>query len=791
MKDYFPVRTIRFSFILLFSAVLFSCERPASELYFESTGYNKDWEFTMDASGYLTPEEADSAFAGNWESVSLPHTPRTEPLVVNDQWQGVCWYRKNIPYRQEWKGKHLFLRFEGAMNTAEVWLNGNKQIRHDGGYLPFVVELNDLSEDSANILYVRLDNRDNPVTGPKPLHLLDFNMYGGIYRNVTLQVKNDIYISDEQFEDREAGGGIFVTFPEVSKEHSRIEVRSHIRNRGNENRPVTLIQELKREGKTFARSTMKKEVNAEGDLTFFQELSIENAELWSPASPVLYRLISSAYSEGRLVDRKITRVGIRKYEFRDNRLFINDEEAFLRGVNRHQEYPYVGYALSDRANYRDAYKIKAAGFNLVRTSHYPQSPAFLDACDELGIVVVDAILGWQYYNDDNAFRQHVYRTCRDLVRRDRNHPSVLAWEVSLNESWMPEDFIDTLVQVTRSEFPFGTCYTAGWQTYGYDIYIQARQHRLGHEEILPDKPYMVSEYGDWEYFAMNAGLNQEEWGDLLPSERSSRQALGSGEKRLLQQALNIQEAHNDNLKTSAFADAYWVMFDYNRGYSGDLEESGIMNIFRLPKFSYYFFRSQRDVGESMAGEQAGPELFIASYLDSQSGSEIELFTNCDETELFINDISQGTRGPETNRVSDRLRHPPVIYKGITGLPAEVKVVGRVEGKDVKTIHVPIAGQPSKIVLEPDLSGKQLAAGENDLIFVYAHIVDERGCRMVRYTEPVRFRVEGPATIIGPDSVLPEAGTAVILIKAGSDAGLITIGVSSGKLEAAELSLNSI
>jgi beta-galactosidase len=169
---------------------------------------------------------------------------------------------------------------------------------------------------------------------------------------------------------------------------------------------------------------------------------------------------------------------------------------FLRGVNRHQEYPYIGYALSNNAQYRDARLIKEAGFDYVRLSHYPHSPAFMDAC-------------------------------------------VLAWEVSINESWMPEAFIDRAVAAAREEYPADQCFTAGWQEYGYDIYLQARQHRLQHYQE-PQKPYIVSEYGDWEYYAMNAGLAQHEWTGLKQDERSSRQLLGSGEKRLLQQAAKIQ-----------------------------------------------------------------------------------------------------------------------------------------------------------------------------------------------------------------------------------------------------------
>src|SRR5690606_29117453 len=130
--------------------------------------------------------------------------------------------------------------------------------------------------------------------------------------------------------------------------------------------------------------------------------------------------------------------------------------------------------------------------------------------DELGLVLLDAILGWQYFNTDPAFEEQVLQTCRDMIRRDRNHPSVIAWECSLNESDMPKPFIDKLHAIVHEEYPGNQAYSAGWTDYGYDIYLQARQHRIEHYEE-PTKPYIVSEYGDWEYFALNAGLNQNAW----------------------------------------------------------------------------------------------------------------------------------------------------------------------------------------------------------------------------------------------------------------------------------------
>ena len=325
---------------------------------------------------------------------------------------------------------------------------------------------------------------------------------------------------------------------------------------------------------------------------------------------------------------------------------------FLRGANRHQEHPYVGNALPDAAQYRDARRIKEAGFDYVRLSHYPHSPAFMDACDELGLVVMDCIPGWQYFNPDPAFVELQYRNCRELIRRDRNHPCVILWEVSLNESAMPPEFVARAHAIAHEEYPGDQCFTAGWTT-GYDVFLQARQH--GGCRDGRHRPCVVSEYGDWEYYAMNAGLDQTAWTDLTPAESNSRQLRWQGERALLQQATNFQEAHNDNLGTIAFADGLWVMYDYNRGYAPDVESSGCMDLFRLPKFSYHFFRSQRPPA-------AGPVVFIASHWMPGSAEEVRVFSNCEEVALSLDGRLLERRRPDRDRISTRLPHPPLAFQ---------------------------------------------------------------------------------------------------------------------------------
>ena len=312
------------------------------------------------------------------------------------------------------------------MNIAEVWINDKKLIKHHGGYLPFVIDFTEVALfDSINTILVQLNNKDNPITGPKPLEKLDFNTYGGIYRNVWLIAKNKLHITDPIFENKTASGGVFVTYSKVSEEEATINIKTHIRNETEKTKSFLIRNTLFKNDSTIVSIETENHVLDKNlDKEIIANIEVNNPKLWSPRTPNLYTLKTELIENGVVVDFESTRIGIKTMQFVGQDFYLNGEKTFLRGVNRHQEYPYVGYALSDNANYRDAKKIKEAGFDYVRLSHYPQSNSFMNACDELGLVTIDAILGWQYFSEDKKFQTHIFQTAKDLIRRDRNHASV-------------------------------------------------------------------------------------------------------------------------------------------------------------------------------------------------------------------------------------------------------------------------------------------------------------------------------------------------------------------------------
>lgn len=753
--------------------------------------FSRGWRFHV---GELPNARLNSLDDSVWQAVRLPHSPRVEALVIgaagpeSEQWQGICWYRKTFQVDADLAENVVLLKFEGAMRVADIWLNGRHLSRHIDGHLPLVLDITDrLKAGKQSVVAVRLDNYDNPITGPKPLAQLDFNFYGGLYRPARLIIKNRLHISDPILADRPASGGVFVRCSEVSSERATLRVQAHLRNAFDKSRQATVrTTVLDVDGNAVQTQEQSAgELASQDDAEVVQEFILDHPRLWSMDDPYLYRVRTEVLSDGKVADSETTHVGVRHFRIDKGGFWLNGEKTFLRGVNRHQEYPYVGYAVSDNAQYRDAKRIKDAGFDYVRLSHYPQSPAFMDACDELGLLVMNSIMGWQYFGEVPEFADYQYRQCRDLIRRDRNHPCVLLWEVSLNESGMSAEFIRRTQEIAHEELPGDQCFTCGWAG-DYDVFIQARQH--GGCRKVTDQPCVVSEYGDWEYYAQNAGIRQDQWENLLEAERSSRQSRADGEWRLLQQATNFQEAHNDNRKTSAFADGLWVMFDYNRGYSPDWETSGCMDIFRLPKPSYYFFQSQRDPEQKVPGIQSGPMVHIANAWSHDSPTQVRVFSNCQSVTLYVNDKLLATQEPDRDRLSTNLAHPPFTFEVPVYVPGSLRAVGLVDDAPAAEHcrHTPEV--PAQMRLIADFAGCSLQAGVNDLVFLHAEIVDKNGTVLAGESRAVAFRATGPGRIIGDNPAPAQAGIATVLLQAADDPGEIVVTTSTPGLPEATITI---
>jgi beta-galactosidase len=778
----------KFSLILLFPVFAYGQNVKS---------FNDSWEFVKEVDSVFIAHLLGKQSDVKWERVTLPHTANIEPIQkVKQQWQGTCFYRKYFSISPTEKGKHIAIQFEAAMQVADVYLNGKHIFKHLGGYLPFYIDVSDdVLFGAENSLLVKLNNEDNPLVPPgKPLKGLDFNYYSGIYRNAWLIIKDKLYISNAVAANRTNGGGVALHYKNVTSAAAILLIKTDIKNDLNSRQEayirVTLTDPS---GKPVAQSSTKNQtVNSADYGTFSQTLTIHNPVFWSPETPHLYQLTVALIQNEKVIDQQVIKTGVKTLRIGKDGLYLNDKKTVIRGTNRHQEYPYLGNAVSDNAQYRDAYKIKLAGFNFVRSSHYPQSPAFLDACDELGILVMDAIPGWQFVGDEE-FQKNSFQDIRDMIHRDRNHASIILWEASLNESGMKKDYMQKAHDIVHEELPYQGIYSAGWINDVYDVFLPARQHAKAPDywkKHTDERPLLIAEYGDWEYYAQNAGFNQTAYKDLNEEERTSRQLRSHGEKRLLQQALNYQEAHNDNLYLTGLGDANWLIFDYNRGYADDIESSGIMDIVRLPKFAFYFYQSQVDPVLTNNTPFNKPMLAIANYWQTGSSTSVKIYSNCDEVELFLNGKSMGKQRPDKDVYSVNLKHPPFTFKLAAFEAGTLTAIGFIKNKKILEHKQQTPQAATKINLRVDYSGKALNAGQNDVVFVYAEVTDKNGTIVPDSTKEIEFKIDGDAAIIGLHKVPAEAGIATIVLRAGPNAGKLKLSASAGDLTGSELVLES-
>lgn len=725
--------------------------------------------------------------AKEWEPVSLPHTPFIEPMVVTHQWQGVCYYRKQLKIAPKDANKQLWLEFEGAMHLADIWVNGQHLTQHSGGYTPFVVDVTGkLRADRPNELLVRLDNRNNPLIPPgKPLEELDFCYYGGLYRDVNLIVKQPIHITHPIMADEVAGGGIFVTYPEANAHKAVVEVKTQVANRTREAKQLTVRHTLyewvkgKGCGKRVTSVESPLSLTAGTAMHQTQQLEVKNPRLWFSDDPSLYVLRTEVLDGKKITDKEDTRIGIRRLEMsREKGFLINGQPLKLEGSNRHMEYPYVGNALSDQAQYRDVYQMRMNGFNIVRLGHYPQDPSVLDACDELGLLAIEPIPGWQFYNKDQAFIDHTYQDVRDLIRRDRNHPSIVMWETTLNESWPPKEWKDGAVRTGHEEYPGDQCFTSG-DSYGYDGFDvcyndwEGSFNRLNHTS----KPAFIREYYDYEF------------GGHYSTTRVTR---GDGDRALIQNAWNAQWSHNRYRAYYPWTmgGAIWSMYDYNRGCCDNICYSGLADVFRLPKFGLSYFRTQVPAGSYTPAGDMPYEVFVNSHWLKNSSDTVLVYGNVDEVELRLNgrtiarqhpdhkpDTQEYVSRPDGGN-AENINFPPFTFFGVKWESGELKAIGYKNGKAVAEHTVRTPGEASRLDITYFESG--MPASRHDLLIVYVNLQDANGTGCFGENQrEISLNVRKGGRICGPSKTKAEAGVASFLVKTHDDRTLVLEATSQG------------
>ena len=404
--------------------------------------FNPGWRFFK---GDIQGAEAPGFDDAKWEAADLPHgleiLPENASGGVN--YQGPAWYRKRFPTPANTAGDELFVYFEAVMGKATVWVNGQQVAEHFGGYLPFAVEIAKLlrTDGTPNVIAVRADNSNDPHYPPgKPQYDLDFAYFGGIYRDVYLISTEPTHVTLTELSKTEAGGGVFVGVKKIAGNNASLEVRTEVANDTEQTRVLKLRSTVESaEGQPLVTAEQMVTLTTGSTQEIVQALEVTNAHLWSPNDPYQHNVATELVDTyGKIVDSFDSRFGIRLFEMRvKDGLFINGKYVGekLSGVNRHQDHPYVGNALPNSGQWRDVLLLRQGGCNVVRARTTRWIRRFSMHAMRVGMLVTTANPGWQFYNDqDPKFEERIFDDTRNLVRRDRNRPSVFLWETALNET---------------------------------------------------------------------------------------------------------------------------------------------------------------------------------------------------------------------------------------------------------------------------------------------------------------------------------------------------------------------
>lgn len=753
---------------------------------------NPAWRFhkgELKGSPYSTKFD-DSAWAG----VNLPNGMELLPLEASGgvNYRGVAWYRKHFDMPSVDGDRRFVLYFEAVMGKCKIWVNDSLVATHYGGFTPISIDVTRfLKRGASNLVALMADNSDDPIYPPgKPQGVLDFCYFGGIYRDVWMvATSKELYVTDPNMVDKVAGGGFFASYHNVSQ--SGVEIEFKLDVDGRQSKGKVDYELLAPDGSVAARlsQNVKRGEN-------ISRLALKNPKLWSPENPSLYMLnIRLRNSKGQVVDGMTQRIGIKSIDFSFSKGLILNGKPYPRkliGANRHQDFAVVGNALSNSLHYRDALKLKQAGMEIIRNAHYPQDPAFMDACDELGLFVIVNTPGWQFWNKAPIFEQRVYSDIRTMVRRDRNHPSVLMWEPILNETYYPEEFAKNTHDIVKAETPYkGTNYTAAdSEARGakhFDI-IFTHPKTSGGRMVGGEETFVENTDTTKVYFTREWGDNVDDWNSHNSPSRVARQW---GEAAQLVQAFhyaapNYPVAYTSyevlqNQPAHHFGGTLWHSFDHQRGYHPDPFYGGIMDAFRRPKYSYYMFQAQ-------AKGLTPPMVYIANELSPFSSKDVTVFSNCESVRLttFVgkDSVRIGVRKSGerwytfahawdfmADKALSRARKQDDAYLLAEGLDSE--------GRVVATHRRTQSRRAVRLELVVDTLNVPFTADGGDLVVVTARMVDKFGNVKRLNNEYVRFSIEGEGAIMASEATAtnPVAvlwGEASVLVRSTTVAGKIKV-----------------
>ncbi|MBO4994784.1 MAG: DUF4982 domain-containing protein [Muribaculaceae bacterium] len=775
---------------------------------------NSDWAFYR---GDVSDGGSSELDDRNWMAVSLPHIMQLERKHCggNSIYDGIGWYRRYFKLPKKYKEKRIVVSFEGVMKNCDVFLNGEKIAQHHGGYVGFVADITDRVDwNGNNVLAVRVSAEDDPLTPPgKPQDKMDFYYYSGIYRDVKMEITDRIYVTDPLQEDVVACGGRFVSFSDVTAGSALVHMATHVRNATNRSESLRVVSQLlDSAGTVVAEADSNVGLDKGADSTVKQTLEVVDPHLWHPYDPYLYVLRTKVMSKRKVLDEVTDNVGIRTIKYvAGEGFFINGEKLYLRGANRHQAFPYVGDAASNSMQERDVIGLKRGGYNAVRAAHYPNDPAFLDACDRYGLLVVECIPGWQFYNSDSTFMERLYDVCRKMIRRDRNHPSVVLWETALNESRYPVTLAKELFDIAHSEYPGDQMYTSGdyfgneqMEPY-YDVFYKQVAKFPKNGDVMSNYP---------EDFISIKPLLTREWGDGV-GEKPRVSLTENEEEQMRQCRSRIEQLNGKGYFDWCMLDAnesmgghfVWSYNDYARGCEDETLYCGVVDINRYPKFCYYMLQSMRDKSISQPGLYDGPMVHIASYNASadyeSSTTDITVFSNCDAVRLYRNgklvgEQTRAERAPLYGAVVGKGGSPVFVFDAGQYEAGTLYAEALIDGKVVATHGVSTPGRPDALAVDIKYDGVMPVADGSDMIPVYIKVCDENGSLVYDSNQKISIEVSGEGTLvcdeanrtmINPQTV--EGGVGFVFVRTTNKTGKIKVRAFADGLKSGEDVITSL
>ena len=748
---------------------------------------------------------------GEAQQVRLPHTNAGLPLHYADHndYQMICGYRRKLFIDADLEGKRLFLQFDGAAHIATVYVNGQETVTHRTGYTAFRVEISQLVDFGAeNLIVVRLDSTENPQVPPFGF-VIDYLTYGGLYREVWLDVRENSYISD-----------IYITTPQLDTAQIQVTV-------DNPKGCTATAEILDDSGKALVYKQIA--INDSDTLPF------PDAKPWSVDDPQRYTCRVCLFKDGQPVDSQSVVFGFRTAEFRRNGFYLNGKKLFIRGLNRHQCFPYIGYAATEHLQREDARILKEElCCNAVRTSHYPQSQHFIDECDRLGLLVFTEIPGWQHIGDA-AWKEQAVENVREMVMQYRNHPSIVLWGVRINESGDCDERYTRTNAVAHELDPSRP--TSGVRcilqsslledVYSYNDFSHTGNNPGVRKKktVTPDmsKPLMVTECNGHMYPTKSFDDWTHRQNHAMRHARVQNDAAASGEH------------------VGCFA---WCMFDYathkDFGAGDRICYHGVLDSFRNPKLAAAVYASQGDQHPVL---QISSTNDIGDYAASVAGTTYA-FTNADEVWLYKNDqfvsklaqseytgmphgpmavtdtigaLLESQEGyPKDKAETIRKCLNAVAKYGATSLPpreilrmafammrykmtmkdamalygkytsswGSEAVVWRFDAiKDGKVVASVTRSASTKLHLEVTPSQTKLQEGDvYDMAAVRIRVLDEFGNPAVYAQLPVTLELTGEAELVGPKVITAEGGMCGTYIRTTGNTGSATLTICTEQTE---------